>query len=152
MDKANTTNPALTVSKVLGTIGLPTSSFRAVMFAAQRMVAMLMKTELFAMCRPRQILCFKSVKGESTEALVLYIPRSKALRQKVPGQGEQIKIKKEFPMTYKGYMSCGWNSIVKYSKSYWVLRNDHLLKAERKWIKKWMNFKPSNRHTILCIY
>ena len=51
MDKANTTTPALTVSKVLGMIGLPAPSFRAVTFAAQRMVVMLMKTELFAIDR-----------------------------------------------------------------------------------------------------
>ena len=56
MDKANTTTPALTASKVLGTIGLSASFFTAVTFAAQGMVAMLMKTESSAMCRPMQIL------------------------------------------------------------------------------------------------
>ena len=89
MDKANMTNPALTVSKVSGTIGRPVLSFRAVTFAAQRMVAMLIKTELFAMCRPTQILCVRSVKRESMEALGLYIPRSEALRQKVSGPGKR---------------------------------------------------------------
>ena len=104
VDKANTTTPALTVSKVFGTIGLPASSFTATMFVAQRMAAMLMKTELFAMCRPTQILCVRSVKGESTETLGLYVPRSEALRQNVL---EPSELKKEWLMTYKGYVSCG---------------------------------------------
>ena len=83
MDKANTITPlALTDSKVLGTIGLSASSFRAAMFAAQRMVAMLMKIELFAMCCPTHILCDRPVKDESTEALGLYIPRAEALKQR----------------------------------------------------------------------
>ena len=63
MDKANTIVPALTVSNVSGTIGLPASSFRAAMFAAQRTVTTLMKAELFATCRPTQILCVRYVKG-----------------------------------------------------------------------------------------
>ena len=67
-DRANAANPVLTVSNVLGTIGLPASSFRAVTLTAQRMVVMLMKTELFAIWRPTQILCVISVKVESTEA------------------------------------------------------------------------------------
>ena len=91
MDKANTITLALTVSNVFGTIGLPASSFMAAMFAAQRMAATLMKTELFAMCRPTQILCVRSIKGESTETLGLYIPRSEALRQNVSEPGELSK-------------------------------------------------------------
>ena len=117
MDKANTTTPALTVSKVLGIIGLPASSFRAVMFAAHRMVATLMKIALFAICRPTQILCVGSIKGELTETLGLYIPRSKTLRQKISGPSVQ---KKDCPMTYKGYVSCGRNPMVRYCSSYWV--------------------------------
>ena len=82
MDNTNRTTRALTVSKVLGTIGLPASSFGAAMFAAQRMVATLMKIELLAMCRPTQILVWiRVVKGGSTEGLGLYVPRSEALRQ-----------------------------------------------------------------------
>jgi len=92
MDRAYTTTPALMVSNVLGTIGLPASSFRAATFAAQRMVAMLMKIELRAMYRPTQVLCVRSVMGESTEALGLYIPRSEALRQKVSRPGELKRI------------------------------------------------------------
>ena len=63
MDKANTTTPALTVSKVLGTIGLPALSFRAAMFAAQRTVATLMKIVLFAVCRPTHILYVRPING-----------------------------------------------------------------------------------------
>ena len=66
------TTLALAVSKVSGTIGLPVSSFNAAMFAAQRMVATLMKIELFAKCRPTQILYIGTVKGGSTEGLGLY--------------------------------------------------------------------------------
>ena len=91
MDKADTITLALTVSRVLGTIGLSASSFRAVTFVAQRMVATLMKTELFAMCRPTQILCdIRSVKGESTEAWGLYVPRSEALMQKIDKYQDEV--------------------------------------------------------------
>ena len=83
MGNANRTTRALTVSKVLGTIGLPASSFGAAMFAAQRIVAMLMKIELLAMCRPTQILWIRAVKSGSAEGLGLYVPRSEALRQMV---------------------------------------------------------------------
>ena len=83
MDNANRTTRALTVSKVLEMIGLPASSFRVTMFAAQTMVTTLMKIELLAMCRPTQILWVRAVKGGSTEGLGLYVHRSKALRQKV---------------------------------------------------------------------
>ena len=43
-------------SKVSGRIGFPPLSLWAEIFAAQRMVAMLRKTELFAINRPTQIL------------------------------------------------------------------------------------------------
>ena len=46
MDNANRTTRALTVSKVLEMIGLPASSFRVAMFAAQTMVATLMKDRI----------------------------------------------------------------------------------------------------------
>ena len=91
MGKANTTTPALTASKGLGMIGLPPSSFRGAMFAAQRMVATLMKIELFAMCRPTQILCVRSIKCEPMEALGLYIPRSETLRQRISRPSEPKK-------------------------------------------------------------
>ena len=80
MDKANLATPALTDSKVLGTIGLPVSSFRAATFAAQRMVAMLMKTVLRAMCRPTQILSLELQPGNQSDALRTYTPLSKSLR------------------------------------------------------------------------
>ena len=56
MDDSYTTTPAFTVSKVSGIMGFPTSSFKAEMLAAHRTEAMLMKSAVFAMCRPRQIL------------------------------------------------------------------------------------------------
>ena len=39
-----------------GMIGVPASSFTAEILAAQRMETMLIKSELFAICRPKQIL------------------------------------------------------------------------------------------------
>ena len=90
MDKANLATPALTDSKVLGTIGLPVSSFRAATFAAQRMVAMLMKTVLRAMCRPTQILSLELQPGNQSDALRTYTPLSKSLRQKISELDEQI--------------------------------------------------------------
>jgi len=53
---AYTTIPAFTTSNVSGTIDRPDSSCTGAMFTAQRMDAMLMNSELFAMCRPTQIL------------------------------------------------------------------------------------------------
>ena len=82
MDKAYVTTEALRISKVLEMIGLPALSIGAAMFTTQRMIMMLMKAELFAVCCSMQILCVGSVKCESTEALGLYIPRSEALRKK----------------------------------------------------------------------
>ena len=55
-DKTHAPSPLLTVSKVFGIIGVPASSLMAEISAAQRIVAMLMKSALFAMYRPGQIL------------------------------------------------------------------------------------------------
>jgi len=55
MGDTNAASPGLT-SRVLGRIGFPPSSFRAEIFAAHRTVAMLRKSELFAIKRPTQIL------------------------------------------------------------------------------------------------
>ena len=49
MDDANTASPGVR-------IGFPSLSFRAEIFVAHRTVAMLMKSELFAINRPTQIL------------------------------------------------------------------------------------------------
>jgi len=55
MDDTNMASPGIE-SRVLGRIGFPPSSFRAEIFAAHRTVAMLRKSELFAINRPTQIL------------------------------------------------------------------------------------------------
>jgi len=55
MDDTNMASPGI-ASRVSGRIGFPPSSFRAEIFAAHRMVAMLRKSESFAINRPTQIL------------------------------------------------------------------------------------------------
>ena len=79
INKAYTIIPALTVSSVLGTIGRPASSFRAATFTDQRIVTMLMNAELFAMCRPTQILAsyLNGIDGQKDRE---FIPLSEALR------------------------------------------------------------------------
>ena len=52
----HTTSRSLTASSVSGMTGFPASSIIGEIVAAQRMVAMEMKRELFAMCRPMHIL------------------------------------------------------------------------------------------------
>ena len=94
VNKANTIAPGPAVSKVSGTIGLPASSFRAATFAAQRMVAMLMKTELLAMCRPTQILSSELQSGNQLDALQTYIPLSKSLRQNVSELDERMTFRR----------------------------------------------------------
>lgn len=56
MKAAHATTPALMVPNVSGIMGFPASSFTGETRAAQRMDAILMKSEFFAMCRPMQIL------------------------------------------------------------------------------------------------
>jgi len=55
MDDADMASPGI-ASRVSGRIGFPPSSFRAEIFAAHRTVAMMRKSELFAIKRPTQIL------------------------------------------------------------------------------------------------
>jgi len=53
---AHTTTPAFKVANMLGIIGFPALSFTGEILAAQRINVMLMKSEVLAMCHPRQIL------------------------------------------------------------------------------------------------
>jgi len=55
MDDTNMLSPGME-SRVSGRIGFPLASFRAKILAAHRMVAMLRKSESFAINRPTQIL------------------------------------------------------------------------------------------------
>jgi len=55
MDDTNMDSPGIE-SRVSGRIGFPPSSFRAEILAPHRTVAMLRKSELFAINRPTQIL------------------------------------------------------------------------------------------------
>jgi hypothetical protein len=64
-------------------IGVPAWSFAGIMLAAQRIEAMLMKSALLAICRPKQILGFfdpcsiQSKRGKDA----ITLPRSKPLRR-----------------------------------------------------------------------
>ena len=110
MDKPDMTTLALIISMVSGTIGLPVSSFRAAMFAAQRTVAMLMKIELLARCRPTQILC-QSCKGWIDGGIEII---STSFRTPVVKGIRTRGLKSEFPITYKGCMSFGYNPVIRY--------------------------------------
>jgi len=70
-DKTYATSPLLTVSKVFGMTEFPASSLTAEISAAHSIVAMLMKSPLFAMYRPGQSLrytlnWFKCWRGKMT--------------------------------------------------------------------------------------
>ena len=56
MKDTHTTVPAFTVSNVSGIIDTPALSFTAEILAAHKIDAISMKSVVFAMCRPRQIL------------------------------------------------------------------------------------------------
>ena len=96
------TIPALTVSNVSGTIGLPALPIKAATFAAQRIVATLMNTELFAMCRPTQILLLDLNQVDSWRHRE-FIPLSETLKQMAL---EYQQRKKNFDDAYKGYVPC----------------------------------------------
>ena len=77
------TDPAFWVSKVSGIMGIPASSFTGEMLAAQRIEAMLMKRDVLAMRRPRQILRQRTwIKKTSGIAALVLLPVSKALLAK----------------------------------------------------------------------
>ena len=69
-------------SRVSGRIGFPPSSFRAEIFAAHRTVALLRKSELFAINRPTQILEPHLDQFYAANAPESYGPLSEALKNK----------------------------------------------------------------------
>ena len=88
MKTAHATTPAFMVPSVSGMRGFPASSFTGETLVAQRMEAILMKSELFAMCRPMQVLLnMDQRRGESSRLRVqIVLPWSKSLKQKVESE------------------------------------------------------------------
>jgi hypothetical protein len=78
---------------VSGRIGLPDSSLIGDIFAAQRIVTIKMKSELFTMCRPRQILScsighYEQYVGERKR---MGIPGTESLLEAISCQSENME-------------------------------------------------------------
>ena len=100
MKDAYTIRPVFTVSMVSGIIFFPASSFMGLMFTAQRIDTIFMKSEVVAMCRPTQILWYK-FKLFRRSVIAVAIPRSKSLSKSI----HELKAKNLFE-TYKAQVSC----------------------------------------------